>query len=75
MNARFGLALASLAAVGCHAGPSDAGDASNALPAGLRPSDVARRLSLFLWEAEPDANLSRAVEASPPTTRDQRQTA
>src|SRR5437016_3644079 len=72
MKAGFALAVASVTAVGCHAGTSgatDAGGAAGALPAGLRPSDVARRLSLFLWEAEPDADLSRAVEASPPTTR------
>lgn len=70
MKAGLALAVASLAALGCHAGPSGATDAGGALPAGLRPSDVARRLSLFLWEAEPDADLSRSVEASPPTTRD-----
>jgi hypothetical protein len=73
MKAGLALAAASLAAAACHAGPSvatDAGDAASALPAGLRPSDVARRLSLFLWETEPDADLSRAVEASPPKTRD-----
>ena len=73
MKARFGLALASLAALGCHGSPSgatDAGGAASLLPAGLRPSDVARRLSLFLWEAEPDADLRQAFEASPPATRD-----
>jgi len=73
MKARVGLVLAALAALGCHEGPSggkDAGGPASVLPAGLRTSDVARRLSLFLWGAEPDADLRQAVEAAPPATRD-----
>src|SRR5450432_3750010 len=39
------------------------------LPARLSPQEIARRLSLTLWEADPDAALLQTVAAAPPTKR------
>ncbi|HVR04229.1 MAG TPA: DUF1592 domain-containing protein [Polyangia bacterium] len=47
-----------------------AGAGGATLPPTLRPFDLARRLSLFLWEAAPDDDLVREVEADPPASRD-----
>src|SRR5262245_43806609 len=44
------------------AGPRD-------LPSTLTPADVARRLSLFLWEQAPDAELLEKVYTPPVTTK------
>jgi hypothetical protein len=47
-----------------------AGVGGATLPPTLRPSDLAWRLSLFIWQAAPDDNLLRQVEADPPASRD-----
>ena len=77
MRVGWAVAAASLTALGCRAQPSspsaDAASKDSAVgglvPLELRPSDVARRLSRFLWESEPDADLLQALETTPPANR------
>jgi hypothetical protein len=50
--------------------PPDAGIPSAPLPTSVTPADVARRLSLFLWNVAPDDELTKAVYAQPLATTD-----
>jgi hypothetical protein len=49
-------------------GTDTMGAVGTPLPAGLTPADVARKLSLYLWERPADAALTDEVYAHPPAT-------
>lgn len=74
-----GLSLSLATGSGCggalSAGPAapapDAGpDATSPAPLALGAADIARRLSLLLWERAPDATLLAGVYASPPANKE-----